>query len=308
MTVDRTALARVIAVANGKGGVGKTSLTAHVGGLAAEGVHEDGGRVLLVDLDPQGNLGEDLGYTGAGLGDDGQGLVSAVLTGQQPAILTNVRPGLDVIPGGPALHDLAGALEARRRRTPEEAVTALARVLSPIAGRYMLTKIDCPPGHDQLQELALVAARYLLIPTKTDQSSRKGLREIARRFVHAREINPELALLGVVLFGVTKSASRVHKRARDVIEAELGGAAPVFAATIRHVEAAAVDGRDRGQLAHELERAVLAARGERVKALRDGKRPSGAAKLAASALSLAEDYQALTEEVLAQLAKTEAEE
>ena len=68
--VDRPALRRTIAVLNGKGGVGKTSLTANLSGLFADA----GYRVLAIDLDPQGNLGNDLGYLGAVLGDGGAGL------------------------------------------------------------------------------------------------------------------------------------------------------------------------------------------------------------------------------------------
>ena len=66
--VARAALRRTIAVLNGKGGVGKTSLTANLSGLFADA----GYRVLAIDLDPQGNLGNDLGYLGAGLGDGEQ--------------------------------------------------------------------------------------------------------------------------------------------------------------------------------------------------------------------------------------------
>jgi cellulose biosynthesis protein BcsQ len=68
-------LSRVIAVINGKGGVFKTSLVANVGGLLAEG----GSRVLLVDLDPQGNLAEDLGY--ADRGDGGRSLAASLCFG-----------------------------------------------------------------------------------------------------------------------------------------------------------------------------------------------------------------------------------
>lgn len=295
MTFDRGGLRRTVAVANGKGGVGKTSTTAHIGGLAAAA----GYRVLAVDLDPQGNLGEDLGYTGAELSDDGQGLLHAVLTGQPPMVLRDVRPNLDVIPGGLHLYDLAGALEARQRRSAEEAATALARVLAPMAGEYALVLVDCPPGSEILQRLALAAAAHLLIPTKTDQSSRRGLREMARRFVQAREINPDLQLLGVVLFGVTTGAKRIRAKAREMIEMELGGSAPVFPTAIRHVEAAAVDGRERGQLAHELERDVLAG----LQRQHDDQRPQ---RLAASAGSLAADYQALTQEVLRRLLELES--
>ena len=78
--IDRAALHRTIAVLNGKGGVGKTSITANLGGLFSDA----GYRVLLVDLDPQGNLGNDLGYLGAGLGDGGEALSAAGTAGTAP--------------------------------------------------------------------------------------------------------------------------------------------------------------------------------------------------------------------------------
>ena len=97
MTIDRGALGRVVAIANGKGGVGKTSLTTTLAGLAATA----GYRILLIDLDPQGNAGEDLGYTGAGTGDDGAGLVAALAADTALAVtLPQARPGIDVICGG----------------------------------------------------------------------------------------------------------------------------------------------------------------------------------------------------------------
>lgn len=292
------ASARTIAIANGKGGVGKTSSTAHVGALAAEA----GNRVLLVELDVQGNLGEDLGYTGAGLSDDGEAMYTAVRTGQPPTPLRNVRPNLDVIPGGPSISLIPNALDAARR-SGRPSTGAVARCLAPLAAEYDLVFIDTPPIDAAVQEEALIAAAYLLIPTKTDASSRKGLREIAQRFVAARGQNPSLRLLGVYLFGVTSGATRVRGEARKTIEAELGAAAPVFDATIRHVEAAAYDIRERGQLAHELER-VADAGPKWYERLRDGD-GGGAPKLAASSASLAGDFQALTAEVLAAIVRAE---
>jgi cellulose biosynthesis protein BcsQ len=209
-----------------------------------------------------------------------------------------------VVPGGECLHDLAGALYARRQRQPGAAATALANSLGAIAGDYDMVFLDCPPGQDVLQEAALVAAGWALIPTKTDVSSRKGLREVATRFAAARVLNPELALLGVVLFGVNRSAKRIEAEARAAIEAELGGTAPVFRTTIRHVEASAFDVRERGQLVHELERAVLAAPKwyERRPGKHRGDPDVGEGALAGSAGALAGDYQALAEEIFVHLA------
>ena len=99
---------RVVAIANGKGGVGKTTLTAGLAGQAASA----GLRVLVVDTDPQGNLGRDLGY-GA---QDGGSLGLAITHGLPVEVIRGVRKGLDVIPGGPALWDVAPAFTARGAR------------------------------------------------------------------------------------------------------------------------------------------------------------------------------------------------
>jgi len=91
--VNRPALGRVVAVVNGKGGVGKTTITANVGGLLAS----SGYRVLLVDLDPQGNLGEELGYTGHPSDDRGRALAQALVFGGSLVPEADVRQGLERI-------------------------------------------------------------------------------------------------------------------------------------------------------------------------------------------------------------------
>lgn len=296
--VDRAALQRTIAVVNSKGGVGKTTITANLAGLYAAA----GYRTLAIDLDPQGNLGTDLGYLGAGLGDAGKGLAAAVFAGSAPTPLSDIRPNLDVVPGGEQLHDLVAVLLARREKQRGGAGD-LARSLAHITAGYDLVLLDCPPGSDVLQEAALAAARWVLVPARTDDASRAGLREVARRFTAARSTNPDLALLGVVLFGVGSTARRVLRQAREALEQDLGGAAPILQTTIRHVEAAAVDARRRGQLVHELERDVHAAP-RWYERLRSG-RPAGEEGLASSAGALAGDYQALAEEVLQRLVEAE---
>lgn len=293
--IDRAALTRTIAVVNGKGGVGKTSVTANLAGLYAAAHY----RVLVVDLDPQGNLGNDLGYLGAGLGDDGLGLHHAAATSAPLVPLEGVRPGLDVVPGGEQLHDLAAVLQSRRL-TGRGGVESFAVSLAAVAASYDIVLIDCPPGSDVLQAAALHAARFVLVPTKTDDASRAGLREVARRFTLAREHNPTLALLGVVLFGVNTTARRITSAARDALARDLGGSAPVFDATIRHVEAAAVDARGRGQLVHELERDVNAGP-KWYERLRNPSAHTTTTTLASSASSLAEDYQRLADQVLTAL-------
>lgn len=288
---DRSALNRVVAVVNGKGGVGKTMLTANVGGLLAAG----GYRVLLVDLDPQGNLGEDLGYTGTASDDDGLALTQALVFSGPLVPVKEVRPGLDVIVGGANLDMAAAGLTMQSQKAPHTAKLSLATGLVGLAPSYDLIIIDCPPGQETLQQAALAAARWALIPVKTDASSRKGLRDVARRLDAVVDINPDLDLLGVVLFGVNKGATRVIESARAAVLDDLGEGAPVLATTIRHVEAAAQEARDRGLLVHELEEAVLA--GPKWYELRrQGVRHDGPRSKSAS--GLADDLQLLGTEII----------
>src|SRR5204862_7551815 len=120
-------------VINGKGGTLKTSITANLAGLVAEGDM----RVLAVDLDPQGNLAEDLGYGDDERADEGLGLLEAVMAGRPLAPVRDVRPNLDVVPGGEHLTELAVMLQSRRQRDPS-GVTALARSMAGVAGEYDL--------------------------------------------------------------------------------------------------------------------------------------------------------------------------
>lgn len=297
MSIDRGALSRVVAIANGKGGVGKTSLATTIAGLAAAG----GFKILLMDLDPQGNVGEDLGYTGAGSGDDGAGLVAALASGGPlTATLENARPGVDVICGGERLDDLAGILLARHSHGTN-VVDVLAGPLARMLDRseYDLVLIDCPPGEPNLQLLALGAARWLIIPTRGDAASLKGMTRIAQRLVEARDRNPDVELLGVVLFDIASAATKVKREISAEITTALGGVAPLFESTIRH-SIAATNSRRMGLLIHEH---AAQLEGEPFwQALREGRRPSSPG----SAPALAADYAALVHEVLLRISALEA--
>lgn len=93
-------LSRVVALANGKGGVGKTSLTANLAGEFAR----EGSRVLVIDLDISGNLKLDLGLVGHPEDDAGQGIVQSIVDEEPLHIVREVRPGVDWVPGGPRLN------------------------------------------------------------------------------------------------------------------------------------------------------------------------------------------------------------
>jgi cellulose biosynthesis protein BcsQ len=286
---------QVVAIANGKGGVGKTTLTAGLAGqLAASGL-----RVLVVDTDPQGNLGRDLGY---GL-RDGSSLGLSITHGLPVEVIRGVRERLDVVPGGPALWDVAAAFTSRGARGASlpGLRPALGRVTPDDADDYDLILIDTPPGEPILQELVFAASDFLIIPTRSDEASLDGLVVVAQRFAAARSVNPNLTLLGVVLFGVRAGSTRLISRVRTALTETLGGAAPVFETSIRHLESAAVDMRSRGLLPHELAQVHRGDKSARINRLRQGvKADTGDSLLSrdSSAAGLAGDYAALAQEVL----------
>jgi chromosome partitioning protein len=293
--VDRASLNRVIAVINGKGGVLKTTLTANVGGMLAA----SGYRVLLVDLDPQGNLAEDLGYTDSDRDDHGRSLAQALMFGGSAQPVVGVRNNLDVFAGGASLDAATAGLAALANKDPEAAKLALARLLIPLAGEYDIILLDCPPGDETLQTAAVAAARWALVPVKSDKSSRKGLSAVAARLDAVLAVNPVLDLLGVVLVDVGKSAKAVEREARENI-AQLFNADHdvVFSATVRHSEATAQATRERGLLVHELDEDIR--KGPKWYEVRRGE-AEAPMHSPRSATSVADDMQAVAQEVVARI-------
>lgn len=289
------AIRRAVVVAQGKGGVGKTSVTSNCGGLVAA----SGLKVLIVGLDPQGNLARDLGMEL----DDGSAMFSAILNGAPLPVHKDVRPGLDVAPGGPALADLAGVMFSRAARGGAGIAGTMHKSIEAIADQYDLILIDTPPGERALVEAAMTVASAVLIPTRADDGSIDGIALIAERFTAARENNPDLQLAGVLLFAVGSRSRRLESRVRRTIEG-IVGPDPIFSARVRHMESAAVDARHKGLLVHELEDAAVADRRARLAALRAGTAPEGEL-LVRNAEGLASDYEDVTRELLTRLSAME---
>lgn len=295
-----THLTNTIAFANGKGGVGKTSVTANVAGIAAL----SGWRVLTIDLDPQGNLGNDLGYLQNGLSDQGAGMMAAIRDGKKLKPLRDVRPGLDSVSGGDHMDGLMTVLAPRLldERAP---ATAIADVVATLADGYDLVLLDCPPAGGVLLEAILIATRFLVIPTKRDLGSLHGLVRVARSFANVRtHENPDLDVLGVALFDFARQDTRILADTRERLVRNLAGAAPVFETVVRNARKASTDMRRDGLLAFEYEEAAAAALrarvSERVWEKPYQSSPNGFSKTASG---LAEDYQNLTKEILAAFAE-----
>lgn len=309
-TIDVGAeLGRVVAVINGKGGVGKTSITTNVAGQLGLG----GLRVLVVDLDVSGNVKLDFGTLGEPGEDDGAGVVDAVWKDQPFHVMQDVRQRVDVIPGGNHL-ELLGAmarLDSSQDLPGGGVAGSFALKLAEVAEPYDLILLDCPPGNKELQEMALAAARWVLIPTRTDQGSWDGLLKVGPRVKMARRTNPKLDYLGVVIFAHSPQATRLMRHTLEKME-EVGEKVPLFNTFIRHSESAAQDCRSRGQLAHEVARDALSRKSERFEAMKARRRRGDnviplpiPTQLSGMANSVAADYAALSAEICDRITRAE---
>lgn len=290
------AIQRAVAVGNGKGGCGKTSTVAAVGGLSAAAGYD----VLLVDLDPQGDLADELGVRHHRDNDGGQGIFNTLTSGQPLPAPIEVRPNLHLIPGGPALYDLGGVILSRHSRGQRNE-HGLSEALTPAAEDAALCVIDTPPGDILLQDLALTTARWAVIPTSADTSSIRALHNIADRVTEARFSNPDLEILGVALWNIAQSATRIRREARTTVDRVLDESTTLFQTTIRSASAAAYEARIQGKLVHELAEDVEGAE-PFWKALRDGRQP----RQPGTAPALAGEYATLTDEILTRIADAEA--
>ncbi len=208
-----------------------------------------------------------------------------------------MRENLDVVVGGQFVADAEDMRKAweRRGRTPE---LALAAALSATPGEYDLVLFDSPPGEAFLQQLVLAAATHVVIPTRADRSSIAGITRLAQQFAAAREHNPSLELLGVVVFGVQSSETRLLSRVREKVEENLGEVAPVFNTSIRYLAAPATDAREVGMAVFEYARDVVEKAPPWYEARAKGK---PAVAVSPTAGKLASDYALLTAEILTAL-------
>lgn len=183
---------RIIAIANQKGGVGKTTTAVNL----ASSLGKYGKSVLLVDLDPQGNCSRGFGIDSSLL----KYTISNVMLGEIPfekALRKTADKKVRLLPANLSLASYEASVYDRGSRP---SVTILRSMLSSQKENYDYILMDCPPSLGYLSLSALAAADEVLIPVQCEYFAMEGLAQILSAITNVRrELNPELDILGFVL-------------------------------------------------------------------------------------------------------------
>lgn len=261
-------LVEVIAIACDKGGVGKTTTVATLGAALAEAGH----KVLMIDLNAQkGVLAQDFGIKPASkdedgdpvFGDGGLALANSICQGQplQP-IQVPGRENLYICIGGPLVARISHHMQLVGEN---EAPTVVAASLVQSYEGFDYVLIDCPPNDKAVRKAAMAAARWVLVPVKTDVGSLGGLAALSKQFHAVREeYNPFVQVLASFVFdtdmkeltskdGTTVSPGKPLAEELGHHKRILGKAAAVIPHVIPHAEKPARAARAFGMPITELE-------------------------------------------------------
>ncbi len=197
----------IYAIANQKGGVGKTTTAVNLAACVAEAGYE----ALLIDIDPQCNA-----TLGLGLPKDAPVTIYDVLLGEAPFEQAIMATSIDRLSVVPACPDLAGATVELPRIPGSE--TRLRDALVGVRDRFAFTLLDCPPSLGPLTVGALVAADRVIVPVQAEYFALEGLAGLLDTLgLIQRELNPRLTVAGMLLTmhdGRTRLAQDVEREVR----------------------------------------------------------------------------------------------
>jgi chromosome partitioning protein len=198
--------ARIISVVNHKGGVGKTTTTLNLGRALARLNY----RVLLIDMDSQGNLSQALGI------DEPDKQVVHALLRNEPLPIINIGDRYDLAPS-----DLELAYADLELVQVVGGVNQLRNALAPLRSQYDYILIDCPPALNIFTNSALVASHSCLVTLQPEASALKGINSLLDRITQVRDrINFELTIEGIVLTMVDRRL-KIHRDMIDYVHANL---------------------------------------------------------------------------------------
>jgi chromosome partitioning protein len=215
---DLYANARIISVINHKGGVGKTTTTAYLGDALAR----KGFKVLIIDIDSQGNLSQILGF------DLPEKQLVDTLLNNQPLAITPISQNLDLIPS-----DIDLAKAEIELIVSIGGVLRLKNKLAEVVPLYDYILIDCPPSLNALTSSALIASKSCLITLQPEMSSVKGLNTLLDRIQEIQtNMNPLLQIDGIVFTMVKRNS--VHEGVKEHVREAMANFR-VFETEIKHL-------------------------------------------------------------------------
>jgi len=201
----------IIAISNEKGGVAKTTTTYSLGASLAE----IGKKVLLVDLDPQGNLTLANGYE-PGETENHSAKILLDNSSALDAILKTNTPNMDIIPSNLRIADAEQFLPAQTNYANKLKLALLSNEL-----KYDYMILDCPPSMGAITTNALTAANLLIIPTQAEYFSAYALRDMMTLIRRIRkESNPGLAYR--ILITLLDQRNRAHRTIREQLQQTFG--------------------------------------------------------------------------------------
>lgn len=204
-------MAYTIAISNEKGGVAKTTTTYSLGASLAE----IGKKVLLIDLDPQGNLTLANGIEPGKITNTSHEVIMAGLD-IKDAVRKTSTPGMEIVPSSPALVEAEQILPVRSNYA-----FGLSNALRKEALEYEYVLLDCPPSMGAITYNALTAAELLIVPTQAEYFSAYALRDMMTLIRRVRrDSNPRLAYR--ILITLLDQRNRTHKVIREQLEQTFG--------------------------------------------------------------------------------------
>jgi len=210
-------MAKIFAVFNQAGGVGKTTLTQNLGYALAQ----KGQRVLLIDFDPQASLTIFMGLEP----DELESTSYDCLMKRAPAseVIVSGLHGMDLLPSNIGLGEAELELVAASMRE-----VRLQKAIEPVEGNYDVILIDCPPSLGMLSYLALVTSHAVLVPVDCEFKSYRGTDLLRRTVSRVQEdANPNLEIFGFVPTKYSRGKSQ-HKGCLGAMQQYLSPVAPVF--------------------------------------------------------------------------------
>lgn len=185
---------RIVSILNHKGGVGKTTSAVNISAC----IGEEGGSVLLIDMDPQGSATVSLGVK-----DDGSAVLRALQSSMALPVVSTPAERVDLVPSGPCL----AAGHQRFSGAGSVGTGLLVRCLAHMEGEWDWIIIDCPPTLEIFTQNALRVSRYLVVPVEAHYLGLTGLNQMMETVESVGSLNPDIEISAVI-------PCRAHPRRR----------------------------------------------------------------------------------------------